>query len=120
MTPGHQNLGSLNSIGLTFSSGIRAISPALFASIYAYGVAHKILGGQFGIVIIAMFAAGFWVACQFLPKQVEDRPMDTKKKDVEQQDETRAEGGHDTVSKMNGPSENAEVQPLLSNGNVQR
>ncbi|QDS71969.1 hypothetical protein FKW77_001254 [Venturia effusa] len=78
VTPGHQNLGSLNSIALTFSSAIRAVAPALFSSLYAFGVTHQILGGEFGIIIIAVIAGGFWLACQFLPKQVEDRPDDKK------------------------------------------
>jgi hypothetical protein len=92
------------------------VTPALFSSLYAYGVTHQILGGQLGIVIIAIIAAGFWVACQFLPKQVEDRPKD-KKKDVEQQDEALADGEGDPITKTNGHNENAEAQPLLSNSN---
>jgi len=117
VTPGHQNLGSLNSIGLTFSSGIRAVAPALFSSIYAYGVTHQILGGQFGIVIIAVIAGGFWVACQFLPRQVEDKPKE-KKKDVEQQDEALTDGQGDSVRRRNGHVRSNEAQSSLSNGDV--
>lgn len=117
VSPGHQNLGSLNSIGLTFNSGIRAVTPALFSSLYAYGVTHQILGGQFGIVIIAMFAGGFWVACQFLPKPVDDEPKNMKK-DVEQQDEAPANREGEPIAKTNGHDENSEAQPLLSHGNM--
>ncbi|TID20758.1 putative peptide/nitrate transporter [Venturia nashicola] len=113
VTPGHQNLGGLNSIALTFSSAIRSITPALFSSLYAYGVTHQILGGELGIVVIALFAGGFWVACQFLPKQIEDQP-DGKKKDIEQQDGKLNDRNVDPVKK----SSSSEAQPLLSNGNA--
>lgn len=118
VTPGHQNLGGLNSIALTFSSAIRAIAPALFSSLYAYGVTHQILGGQFGIVIIAVIAGGFWVVCQFLPKQVEDKP-DDKKKGEEQQDEALGDGIGDAVKKLSHDRD-SEAQPLLLNGNASR
>lgn len=117
MTPGHQNLGSLNSIGLTFNSAIRAVAPALFSSLYAYGVTHQILGGQLGVIVIAIIAGGFWIACQFLPKQVEDKPKD-KKKDEEQQDERLADGSGDLIAKINGHGRGSEGRPLLSNGNA--
>lgn len=115
VTPGDQNLGGLNSIALTFSSAIRAITPALVSSLYAYGVTHQIMGGQFGIIIIALMAGGFWVACQFLPKQVEDKP-DDKKKDEEQQDEVLDEESVDALKK----SSHSEAQPLLSNRTAAR
>ncbi|KAE9985138.1 hypothetical protein EG327_004806 [Venturia inaequalis] len=108
VTPGHQNLGGLNSIALTFSSAIRAITPALFSSLYAYGVTHQILGGEFGIVIIAVTAGGFWVACQFLPSQVENKPGDKNK------DEALDDGSVDAVKK----SRRSEAEPLLSDGNA--
>jgi len=93
------------------------VAPALFSSLYAYGVTHQILGGQFGIVIIAIIAGGFWVACQFLPKQVEDKPED-KKKDAEQQNEALIDGQGDSVRRTNGHARSNEAQPLLSNGHV--
>lgn len=118
VTPGHQNLGGLNSIALTFSSAIRAIAPALFSSLYAYGVTHQILGGQFGIIIIAVIAGGFWVACQALPKQVEDKP-DDKKKGEGQQDEALGDEIGDAAKKLSH-GQDSETQPLLLNGNASR
>jgi uncharacterized membrane protein YhiD involved in acid resistance len=94
------------------------VAPALFSSIYAYGVTYQILGGELGIIVLALAAAGFWVACQFLPKQVEDMPKN-KDSDVEEQVEgvdVEEEAEDSSTNKSNVTVQEAERQPLLQNG----
>lgn len=81
VTPNPGVLGTLNGIALAVSAGVRAVAPALFTSIFAIGVGNRILGGHLIWLIISLVAAGntvtVWV---FLPKQINEKPGDVKKK----------------------------------------
>ncbi|KAK5280192.1 hypothetical protein LTR40_006713, partial [Exophiala xenobiotica] len=46
VSPSPAVLGTLNAVALTLVSGIRAFSPALFASLFATSVGSKVLGGH--------------------------------------------------------------------------
>lgn len=58
--PSPEVLGTLTGIALTLSSAIRTVTPALFNSIYAFGVDKNILGGQLGMILLVVLAAGFY------------------------------------------------------------
>jgi len=40
IAPSPATLGTLNGLALTLVSGVRAVAPALFASLFAMGVRH--------------------------------------------------------------------------------
>jgi len=80
ISPNPHTLGTLNALGLTVNSAVRAVTPALFSSLYAFGVRKQILWGQLGIIVLAVLAGGFWVLAQFLPEKAEGRPV--KKRDA--------------------------------------
>ncbi|KAF4549202.1 Efflux pump azaK-like protein [Elsinoe fawcettii] len=81
VAPSHQTLGTLNALALTLVAGIRAVAPASFASLFAFGVSHRILSGYFIWVIIVIFAASLSIFVRFLPEKAYGRPV--KKKTVE-------------------------------------
>jgi hypothetical protein len=65
--PSPELLGTLNGIALTIQPGIRAITPTLFSSIYAAGINKHILGGQLGMLILALLAGVFFFVASALP-----------------------------------------------------
>ena len=71
VSPGPRSLGTLNALSLALTSGTRAISPALFASIYAFGVREQILWGQLVWVVLVAVALALWVALRWLPQKAE-------------------------------------------------
>ncbi|PNS18455.1 hypothetical protein CAC42_6272 [Sphaceloma murrayae] len=83
ISPSHQTLGTLNALALTLVSGIRAVAPASFASLYAFGVGHQILGGYliFAIIIFLSILASLWV--RWLPDKAYGTPVKQKPVDAE-------------------------------------
>ncbi|KAF2203009.1 MFS general substrate transporter [Delitschia confertaspora ATCC 74209] len=77
IAPSHQTLGTLNSIVLALSSGLRAFVPAVSTSIYAAGVKHQILGGEFAWPLLIAFALLLNVSLRFLPEKAEGRTKAT-------------------------------------------
>ena len=73
VNPRPSTLGTLNSVALAMTSGIRSFSPALFTSIFAVGVRKQILGGYLVWVIMIAIAAGFAVDAQLLPPNAEGK-----------------------------------------------
>jgi len=73
ISPSHLTLGTLNALALTINSGIRAVAPGLFASIYATGVRMHILGGQLAWIILIVLALILIGAVQYLPKKAEGK-----------------------------------------------
>ncbi|KAI1822616.1 major facilitator superfamily transporter [Xylaria intraflava] len=71
VSPSYETLGMLNALALTLTSGLRAFSPALFASLFAIGVGHQILYGYFVWVVLAILAVGFTIATRFMPEASE-------------------------------------------------
>ena len=71
VNPTPETLGTLNALGLFYISGIRAVTPAGFSSLYALGVGKQILGGYLGWVVMVVQAFGFMIVVRWLPKEAE-------------------------------------------------
>ncbi|PSK59155.1 hypothetical protein B9Z65_3479 [Elsinoe australis] len=84
VAPSFQTLGTLNAIALTLVSGIRAVAPAGFASLFAFGVGHKILGGYFIWVIIVLLGASLSFFVQWLPEKAYGKPVKKHENTVEE------------------------------------
>ena len=65
----------MNAIVLTVSSGIRAVAPATFTSLFATGVKYQILNGQFFWIIIIAIAVGLIGVVRLLPEKAAGRPQ---------------------------------------------
>lgn len=81
IAPSHETLGALNGIVLSLSSGLRAVVPVAFNSMYAAGVKHRILGGQLAWLVMFLFALPFYFVLRYLPEKAEGRPV--KKRPVD-------------------------------------
>ncbi|GAB7348318.1 hypothetical protein MBLNU459_g6295t1 [Dothideomycetes sp. NU459] len=64
-------LGTLNAVALALTCGIRAVTPAAFASIYAASVGSQILGGQLIWVIFVIMSISLMVLGRYIPKKAE-------------------------------------------------
>lgn len=71
ISPSPTVLATLNALGLTVNSAVRAFAPLAFTSVYAAGVNAGWLDGHLIWVILVALALGFNVACYFLPKAAE-------------------------------------------------
>ncbi|EXJ79300.1 hypothetical protein A1O3_08802 [Capronia epimyces CBS 606.96] len=69
VSPSPQVLGTLNALALTIISGIRAFSPALFASLFAASVRSRIWGGHLIWILMLAFAIGFTVISRWVPEK---------------------------------------------------
>lgn len=81
VSPSPHVLGTLNAVALTLVSGIRAFSPALFASLFAASVRSRIWGGHIIWILMVVLAAGFTLVSRCTPE-----------KDKIDKDATEAEG----------------------------
>ncbi|EXJ71115.1 uncharacterized protein A1O5_06108 [Cladophialophora psammophila CBS 110553] len=68
VSPGPEVLGTLNAVALTLVSGIRAFSPALFASLFAASVRSRVLGGHVIWILMVLLALGFTVISRWIPE----------------------------------------------------
>ncbi|KAH0842364.1 hypothetical protein FOPE_07479 [Fonsecaea pedrosoi] len=68
VSPGTEVLGTLNAVALTMVSGIRAFSPALFASLFATSVRSGVLGGHVIWILMVALALGFAVVSRWVPE----------------------------------------------------
>jgi MFS family permease len=73
IAPSPATLGTLNALALTLSSAIRAVAPALFASIFATGVRLRWLDGHLVWIVLVLLGLGLCVAVQWLPAQAEGK-----------------------------------------------
>lgn len=73
IAPSPATLGTLNALALTLNSGIRAVAPAFFASIFATGVRLKWLDGHLVWIVLVLLGLGLCAAVQWLPKQAEGK-----------------------------------------------
>jgi hypothetical protein len=73
VAPAPNTLGTLNAIFLTLNSGLRAVAPGVFSSIFAVGARTQVLEGQLIWVIIVCLTIGFWVGVRYLPEKAEGR-----------------------------------------------
>lgn len=67
VSPSPAVLGTLNALALSLITGVRAFSPALFASLFAVGARTQWLGGYAIWVLMTVIAAGFTVVSRWLP-----------------------------------------------------
>lgn len=73
IAPSPTTLGTLNALALTLVSGIRAVAPGLFASLYATGVRAQIFYGYLAWVVLVVIGLGYTVAVRWLPKKAEGK-----------------------------------------------
>jgi len=73
ISPSSSTLGTLNALALTLTSGIRAVAPAAFSSIFATGVRHQIIDGHLVWVILVSMAVAYFVGVRWLPEKAEGR-----------------------------------------------
>ncbi|OCT54540.1 hypothetical protein CLCR_00814 [Cladophialophora carrionii] len=71
VSPGPEVLGTLNAVALTLVSGLRAFSPALFASLFATSVRSGVSGGHVIWILMVCLAAGFSFLSQWVPEPVQ-------------------------------------------------
>ena len=85
ISPKPEVLATVQALALTVSSGVRAVAPALFTSIYASGIKLGWADGHLVWFVIVPIAALLYVAASFLPKDIgDDQPV--KASDEESED----------------------------------
>jgi len=67
VAPSPTLLGMLNALALTGVSGLRAVSPALFSSLYAWGARTQWLAGYAIWVLLVALALGFSFVVRYMP-----------------------------------------------------
>ena len=73
ITPSPSTLGRLNAVALTLTSGIRAVTPAAFASIFATGARMQILDGYLVWLVLIILALALIPPLRWLPEKAEGR-----------------------------------------------
>lgn len=73
IAPSQSTLGTLNGLALTVSSGLRAVAPALFTSIFATGVRGQILWGYLVWFVLVILALVLTISMRWLPDKAEGR-----------------------------------------------
>ena len=73
ISPSSTTFGTLNALALALTSGIRAVTPAAFSSLYATGVKYQILGGELIWLILIICALTCVVGVRFLPAKAEGK-----------------------------------------------
>ncbi|KAI7253652.1 MFS general substrate transporter [Hortaea werneckii] len=73
ISPSSTVLATVNALGLTLSSAVRAFAPVAFTSIYAAGVKGQILGGHLIWALLIVLTLGLNILCFFLPRAAEGR-----------------------------------------------
>jgi hypothetical protein len=73
ISPSPQTMGTLNAVALTLVSGIRAIAPTLFTSVFAVGARTQVLGGYLIWTILVAIALLGSVSVRYLPEKAEGR-----------------------------------------------
>jgi len=80
VSPNPLVLGTLNAIALSLVTGVRAVSPGTFSSLFAIGARTQWLWGYSIWVVLASLAAGFTVVSRYLPDYAElKRERDRKR-----------------------------------------
>ncbi|GAD91876.1 conserved hypothetical protein [Paecilomyces variotii No. 5] len=73
ISPSHTTLGTLNAVALALGSGIRAVAPALFSSLFATGVREQILAGYLPWLILIILALLLAVIMRWFPEKADGR-----------------------------------------------
>lgn len=71
ISPSPATLGTLNAVSLAVNSGIRAVAPAFFASLFATSVRLHLLGGQFIWLILGILAVILLIVLRWFPKKAD-------------------------------------------------
>ncbi|EJU03099.1 MFS general substrate transporter [Dacryopinax primogenitus] len=66
-------LGTLNGVALSITFGLRAVVPAAFGSIFAFGVKYQILWGYLAWAVLLALSVVFIVMMRYLPEKAEGR-----------------------------------------------
>ncbi|KAL2065802.1 hypothetical protein VTL71DRAFT_3472 [Oculimacula yallundae] len=74
VSPSPEALGTLNALALTGVSGIRAIGPLAFTSIFAAGARSQFLNGYLVWVVLVALSLMGTVAMRWFPETAEGRP----------------------------------------------
>lgn len=74
VSPSKQVLGTVNALALTVNSGVRAVAPAAFTSLYAVGVKWGWADGHLAWFVLVAIALGLSWAAWNLPQAAEGRP----------------------------------------------
>lgn len=85
IAPNPQVLGTLNAVALTVNSGLRAVAPVAFTSIFASGVKLRVLDGHLVWVVIVVMAVLLNFGVRLLPEKAEG---DLRKQKVAQAEES--------------------------------
>lgn len=78
ISPSPETLGTVNAISLTLNSGLRAVAPALFSSIFATGVKKQIFKGYFAWLILVLLALAYRGILRWLPARAEGKVDNTE------------------------------------------
>ncbi|KAI7199865.1 MFS general substrate transporter [Hortaea werneckii] len=73
VSPSSTVLATVNALGLTMGSAVRAFAPVAFTSIYAAGIKGQILDGHLIWALLIVLTLGLNVLCFFLPRAAEGR-----------------------------------------------
>ncbi|KAH6619493.1 major facilitator superfamily domain-containing protein [Chaetomium sp. MPI-SDFR-AT-0129] len=84
VSPSPLTLGTLNALALALTSGLRAFSPALFASLFAVGARTQWLWGYAIWVLMFGIGLGFVVVSRFMPDYEE---LKRKREEVDNEEE---------------------------------
>lgn len=74
MSPSSSTLGTVNGIALTLVSGLRAVAPALFASIFATGARSQALGGYLVWLVLCILVILYAMIVRYLPVKADGKP----------------------------------------------
>ncbi|SMR64379.1 unnamed protein product [Zymoseptoria tritici ST99CH_3D1] len=75
VSPSPTVLATVNAIALTVNCGVRAVAPALFTSLYAFGIKLGWADGHLAWFLVVAIALGLNVATRYLPEAAEGRPV---------------------------------------------
>jgi hypothetical protein len=73
VSPSAASLGTMNGLALSLVAGIRAVAPALFASLFATGVKTQILDGYLIWLVMLIMTLILFVAIRFLSEKAEGK-----------------------------------------------
>lgn len=93
VSPSPEALGSVIALFLSNNLAVRAITPSLATSTYAFGVHKHIASGQFAWIIMLVLAVGLCVYMRQYPGTVET-------KEAEAPSDNGLDGSHTTVDRQ--------------------
>ncbi|MCJ1416688.1 hypothetical protein MMC32_003026 [Xylographa parallela] len=73
ISPSPTTLGTLNGLALTLTSGLRAVAPAAFASLFAFGARTQILDGYLVWLVQIILALALIPLLRWLPAKAEGK-----------------------------------------------